>query len=989
MNAKTTGASVRRLLAVLLTVTMLLSVAVPCLADETDAGTAAGAGTSSSGTTATPSTDETTDYESYLQSHQAGQAGKDVTVPVAVDGVYDIENMADAEVLTAEQDKDGVLEGRSAALLLTESGSATFRFTVPETALYSIRLEYHGYNSDISKGSNIERRLLVDGTVPYEEAEYVTLRRVFKDVYRTDANGDRLLDVNGNDIRPGQEEVFQWITQDLYDAEGYCTEPLQFYLTAGEHTITLESQREAMLLYSITLFGQEELPSYTEVKAEYDKNGYKPAAGEIQYIQAEDLTLKSEKSNYPLSDRSSAATMPQDAFCTKLNYIGGEKWQNNGSWVEWNITVPETGLYKMVLRYKQDIYSGVKITRRLTINGEVPFAEAANLTFDYSSSWDTVTLGDGKGKKGANEEDYYFYFEAGQTYALRMEAVLGDMGDLLNRVSAAMDELNTDYRTILMITGSKPDKYRSYDFENQIPDTLENMAQQAAVLESVVDELVALTGETGERTATLTKMAAIVRQMTDDPFVIAAKFTMFKDNLSSLGTWILQSTYQPMKLDYIALIPDNTASPKAGAGFFAGLAFNVKTFISSFVIDYQSVGTTSTDEDTTSSITVWVTSGRDQSNIIRNLIDTSFTPEYNISVNLQLVTASAVLPCVLAGRGPDVCVGVASGDPINYAVRQAVLPLNEYEGFDEVCQRFHSSALVPYTFMGTTYALPETQTFNMMFVRTDIFEELNLEVPNTWTDLELLIPELQKRNMSIGLGHSLGELLMFMYQKDSPLYLNDGASSNLDSPEASTAFTQLCEYFTLYDFPTEYDAANRFRSGEMPLLIGDYGLYNQLSLFAPEIRGDWAMYEIPGTEQEDGSINRSETSGGTAVAMFRGCVDTEAAWTFMQWWTSDDTMLRYGNEMETAMNGSGRQAIANVNALSSMAWSTTDLNNILSQWEKVVGTPEVPGSYYTTRVVSFAFSKVYNDNEHAGDTLQTYIESLNAELTRKRSEFGL
>lgn len=173
MNAKTTGAFVRRLLAVLLTVTMLLSVAVPCLADETDAGAAAGAGTSSSGTTATPSTDETTDYESYLQSHQAGQAGKDVTVPVAVDGVYDIEKMADAEVLTAEQDKDGVLEGRSAALLLTESGSATFRFTVPETALYSIRLEYHGYNSDISKGSNIERRLLVDGTVPYEEAEYV------------------------------------------------------------------------------------------------------------------------------------------------------------------------------------------------------------------------------------------------------------------------------------------------------------------------------------------------------------------------------------------------------------------------------------------------------------------------------------------------------------------------------------------------------------------------------------------------------------------------------------------------------------------------------------------------------------------------------------------------------------------------------------------------------------------------------------------------
>ena len=552
-----------------------------------------------------------------------------------------------------------------------------------------------------------------------------------------------------------------------------------------------------------------------------------------------------------------------------------------------------------------------------------------------------------------------------------------------------MSALTADYRTILMITGTSPDKYRSYEFDELIPDTLVDMKKQAEELEAIVDEMVKLTGETGERTATLTKLAAVLRQMTDQPIVIAAKFGMFKDDLSSLGTWILESAYQPMKLDYIALRPENQEEPEAEAGFFENLWFNFKAFLYSFVVDYQAVGTTDTGSDAKSSITVWVTSGRDQSNIIRNLIDTTFTPYTNVGVNLQLVTGGALLPSVLAGRGPDVTVGVGGGDPVNYAVRDAVLDISHFEDFGEVAKRFHASALVPYTFMGKTYALPETQSFNMMFVRTDIFEELGLTVPKTWDEMELLIPELQKRNMSIGLGHGLGELAMFMFQQGEPLYLNEGESANLDSSVAVRSFTKLCEYYTLYGFPTDYDAANRFRSGEIPLMITDYGLYNQLSLFAPEIRGDWQMFQIPGTPDEHGRINNAQAAGGGAVAMFRGCEDEKAAWEFMKWWTSADTMLSYGNEMETAMNGAARQSVANVEALSAMSWSAKDLNNILEQWKVVQGIPEVPGSYYTGRVQGFAFSKAVNEKVDPGDALQEYIESLNAELTRKRAEFGL
>ena len=108
----------------------------------------------------------------------------------------------------------------------------------------------------------------------------------------------------------------------------------------------------------------------------------------------------------------------------------------------------------------------------------------------------------------------------------------------------------------------------------------------------------------------------------------------------------------------------------------------------------------------------------------------------------------------------------------------------------------------------------------------------------------------------------------------------------------------------------------------------------------------------------------------------------------MKWWTSAETQSEFTNQMQNILS-SGMQATANVEALSMLPWPVRDYKNIEAQWENVVGTPEVPGGYYTTRVVNFAFNDVYNTKKDPGDTLQSYIESLNSELTRKRKEFGI
>lgn len=980
----------KKLTASLLAAVLLMSnVSLFAGAEETAATGAAEEGASSSQSNASE-----TAYVTYLEKYKnVPNATTSFTVNAAEEGAYTVSGMENGGVLKkGDADTENVFTGdKEAALLTDEQGYAEWKFTVPETGMYNIAVVYYGYNS---KGGSIERRMTIDGKVPFDEAEYISLNRVFEDVYDLDENGNRKTDVSGNDIRPKQNEVLRWIESDLRDSSGYFADPLSFYLEKGEHTLRFESERESVLIEKFTFYRAETAPSYAEVKAEYESKGYKAASGDIQFQQAEEAFEKSDKSNYPINDRTSAATMPQDIYCIKLNSLGGQKWSGAGSWVTWQVTVPETGLYKIAPRFRQNIYSGVYVSRKLTINGEVPFAEASNLTFDYSTTWQCKPLGDGN-------EDFLFYFEAGKTYEIGFEAVLGDMGDLLRRVEDIVTNLNADYRKILMITGSSPDKYRDYSFQKIIPDVLEDMDKQAKELNAVGAILEGLTGEKGERVVQLNKLEYLIDRMVAKPKEIAGKFTMFKDNIAALGTWVLETASQPLELDYIAFVPADKEAPKANSGFFTNIAFSFESFLSSFMIDYQSIGTTIQEGDVSKNITVWLTSGRDQSSIVRELIDSTFTPAYNIGVNLQLVAGGTMLPSVLAGRGPDVAIGMAMGDPINYAVRGAVLGLKDNDNFDEIIQRFHPSALVPYQFNGQTYALPETQSFNMLFYRTDIFGELGLKAPETWEDLEILIPELQKKNMSIGLPHDLNALLMFMYQNDSPLYLENGKYSNLDSKEAVQAFTQLTDYFTLYKFPTEYDFANRFRSGEMPIALADYTMYNQLTLFAPEIRGQWAMTSVPGTPQtdEDGNpvldengkqvVDHATPSTGLSVMMLRGCEDTDAAWSFMEWWTSADVQASFGTEMETVMNNAARQPTANMEALSKMSWSVKDYNSIASQWTNVRGTPEVPGSYYTTRIVTFAFNRVINDSEDAGDSLQNYIESLNAELSRKRKEFGL
>ncbi|HBI74211.1 MAG TPA: ABC transporter substrate-binding protein, partial [Lachnospiraceae bacterium] len=184
----------------------------------------------------------------------------------------------------------------------------------------------------------------------------------------------------------------------------------------------------------------------------------------------------------------------------------------------------------------------------------------------------------------------------------------------------------------------------------------------------------------------------------------------------------------------------------------------------------------------------------------------------------------------------------------------------------------------------------------------------------------------------------------------------------------------------------DYNFANRFRTGLMPLAIQDYTEYNTLVAFAPEIKGLWSFAPIPGTVGEDG-ITRAAACNGTCAMILSGAKDPDASWKFLEWWTSTDIQAQFAQEMKSVLGKSAMHATANMEAIRSLPWTKEEYSNLLEQWGYITGTPEIPGGYYVPRNVGFAANVAYGTGE--GEVLMDYSKETNEEITRKRAEFGL
>lgn len=888
---------------------------------------------------------------------------------------YDGENI----VLSADSFADGTkteVEGIQAVLSNGENRTLQSTFEAPQTGRYTITIRYYPYEGS---GLNLRRRLLLDGELPFDEASFLLYRRW------TD-EGVPTVNSIGDEVKPSSIQLSGWLEQSITDSLGMYALPLEFYIEAGTHTLTLEYLDQPAAIAAIILSAPERSSDYQTISAAYTDTD---AAGQYLRFEAEDkdyAVWRTEAAAGVASDGDPNVT-PAGVTSLKYNIFGGYAWRSAGQSACWKFTVEQAGYYKINLRSKQNWGGYLPVYRNIQIDGDVPFSELEAYRFGYSRGWYSEVLGDENG-------DFLFWLDAG-SHTITMTPVLGDLAAVYTDMEQALLDLSAIVRRVVMITGQSPDPNYDYHIQSSIPNIAEELTGVKTLVRACID---AATKAAGRNTVLGNQLESVEQQLTEmirNVERIPRRLTDLNSAVTSLGDWLASLQESPLALDYFEIAPPDTAIDFSRSTFFEKAWATIENFINSFFKDYNALGNTGTETHTT--INVWIGRGKDWAEILKNLSDSNFTDESGVAVQMniipsgQLASTGSVNPLLLAisaGKAPDVALGVASNVPVEYAIRNAVADLSGMEGFDTVTDDILDQLTVPFEYNGGIYGLPETMYFRCLFYRKDIIEEYDIPLPDTWDQLyKETLPRVYENGMQLYIPAWMD---MFLLQNGGAFYTKDGKASALDTQEAYIAFEQYIKTYTMYGAPTSANFFNRFRTGEMPIGLEGYSLYVQLLAAAPELSGRWGILPIPGVLQADGTVNRN-TAGyvGEADIILEQSDKKEAAWEFLKWWLSAETQIEYGREVEGRLGAQARWATSNTTAFRSLPWNLDDLNTIVMSWNSVEETPVVPGSYFVSRHLTNAWNRCVINNMDPRESLELCVKEINKELKRRQAQFDI
>lgn len=929
-------------------------------------------------------------YDAALESYAAYAAAPEGTR---------VELLPAAAVLTGDAVLAENVEGAAQAVVLGDGDSTvTWTVDIPADGLYELEITYFAQDGNEAK---VQRRLLIDGAVPFNEANNLCLYRRFVEAEDEIGRKNSIDD----EVWPRQNEVRLWQTVRAVDGQGIYVDPLQFYLTAGTHEITLQYVDQPVSIAAMAFVAPQTYPTYAEVSAAYETAGYADAAEGTQIkFQAEDTLWRSENVIRRESD-ADPKTEPRSGANRVLNTLGGWRWRLGNAAVTWEFEVPEDGLYAITLKVAQNNDAGMPSYRQIQIDGEIPFDEMRLYSFPYSDKWYGETL------HGEDGEPFRFYLTKG-VHTLTMTVKLGPIGEIMTRTETDTAYLSEVEREIVKITGTDPDYNYEYDLYRTMPELSGQLTYLAGRLQECADLLASISNKTTSMENNYRQIIDTLTFFAEDVDRIPRALSDMDNAQSNLGTYISSMEKCPLAVDYIIVHAPEDEVKIATSNLLQRLAVTAENFIASFYKDYDSVGLIVDEGDETAEqvvLDVWIGRGTEWGEILKELADEDFTPRTGIVVNLhvlpsgQLATGSVntILLSVTSGTAPDVALSVDYNLPGEFAFREAVVDLTQFDDFEEVASQFYESSLVPYTYQGGVYALPETMDFTVMIYRQDVLRELEVELPETWTDLyQKILPRLYENNMSFSLpvdtsvsSNSPGALrgfTMLLLQMGGDYYVGDGKASALDTPEAYKAFKFWTDMYANYGIDAESNFFTRIRTGTMPIGIGNYTTYLQLLTSAPELYGRWSIAPVPGTEQADGTVSHAVgTTSSTAGVILSQSDKQEAAWEFLKWWMSEETQTRYGRELEAILGTGARWNTANVEAFFSLPWDQRHAQIIKAQMESAQEQLIVPGGYFTGRHIINAWNSVVVNNENARDMLEDAVKDINKELENKRKEFGI
>ncbi len=822
---------------------------------------------------------------------------------------------------------------------------------------------------------------MIDGEYPFIESQNIYFHRLWEE------EGEPHINTIGDEVNPKQVQLEVWQTQLLYDGFGNSPRPLLFYLEAGEHEITLAYVAEPLYISKIELAPYEAVPDYEQVQQLYRDKGYRSVSSVIE-LQAENTVLKTDPTLRRIAI-SDPAAVPFENGYRRLNGVGDWRWRLGGQEIYWEIEVPQSGLYTIGMKVAQWWGDGLPTFRRIKIDGQTPFSELLEYTFDYDRDFRNEILGDDR------LGNYQIYLEQGR-HEFSMVVQIGPFAEVAKDLTFDALKFSTALRQIVMITGQEPDPNFEYELDENIPGLIEEFVRLKASMELQIDRLMALSDRRPVAVNNFAMVADLLTELIEYPESIPKKLKDLENAQKNIGSWLKDLQQQPLLIDYFAFGPEDLKMDRATSTVLQRTSASVANFFRSFVKDYDSIGGLLEEDEADVTIDVWIARGKEWAELIKELADETFTPQTGIAINLNVLPASqlnagpvnALLLSILSGNAPDVALGTDDRSPVEFAIRGASYDLTSFPDFDEVLPRFLPGVMEPFKFDGGIYALPETMDFNVLIYRKDILNELGVRIPDTMEQLYgNLLPVLRENGMDFYYPRQPGGLLPFLYQNGGEYYIEEGTKTGLGEPQAFAAFKEWTELYTNYKVPVQAEFYNRMRTGTIPIGVGNYYAYVLLSTAAPELKGRWSIAPMPGHKRPDGTIDRSAGGSPSASVILSQTDEPDASWQFLKWWTSEEVQSQFGRELEALMGVEARWNTANIKAFQSLPWDPDHIDVITEQWKFYREQPYVIGGYFTMRHIDNAWNRVVLGTMGVRDSLEKAVKDINRELEVKQEEF--
>ena len=287
---------------------------------------------------------------------------------------------------------------------------------------------------------------------------------------------------------------------------------------------------------------------------------------------------------------------------------------------------------------------------------------------------------------------------------------------------------------------------------------------------------------------------------------------------------------------------------------------------------------------------------------------------------------------------------------------------------------------------GDVYSVPYGRSTQLMYLNMDLIEQAigEKKVPETWDDIEAICEAWYAKTGKPGYGHSIignffawyintmnkGEYFNRAGTGICP-YVNDGWN---------IALTTWKEYMDKgwFEAPSVVSGGSgyweHFQAGELPIAFGSSGSIIGVMEKAAEVGFDLNLAVLPGGLQEDGSIFRRVSSGGSNLMIANNKTEEEiaAGWEFVKFMTSKETNIHHSFATGYVLNHVGCEDDPYVQE----QWALNPLKKVGYDQMIYVDEPYVSVCMqeYDLEVVDILKGFVY-DEVSVEDTLQALIDA--------------